>query len=59
MLSEYRDVLLRAKIRMDHGLTEREIDLLLTQIALNAIVCEPEAASGAPDQRTRTSIVER
>lgn len=49
LLSEYRDVLLRAKIRKVHGLNEREIDLLLTQIALNAIVREPEAAPGAPD----------
>lgn len=51
LLAEYREVLLRAKIRKVHGLSEREIDLLLTEIATHAIVREPEAASGAPDPK--------
>ena len=51
LLVEYRDVLLRAKIRKVHGLSEREIDLLLTEIATHAIVREPEAQSGAPDPK--------
>jgi putative PIN family toxin of toxin-antitoxin system len=51
LLAEYREVLLRAKIRKVHGLSEREIDLLLTEIATHAIVREPEAASGAPDSK--------
>jgi putative PIN family toxin of toxin-antitoxin system len=49
LLTEYREVLLREKIRKVHGLSEREIDLLLTEIATHAIVREPESASGAPD----------
>jgi putative PIN family toxin of toxin-antitoxin system len=51
LLAEYREVLLRAQIRKVHGLSEREIDLLLTEIATHAIVREPEAASGASDPR--------
>jgi len=48
LLAEYREVLLREKIRKVHGLSEREIDQLLTEIATHAIVREPEAASGVP-----------
>lgn len=51
LLAEYREVLLRAKIQKVHGLSEREIDLLLTEIATHAIVREPEAVSGAPDPK--------
>jgi putative PIN family toxin of toxin-antitoxin system len=51
LLTEYREVLLRPKIRKAHGLSEREIDLVLTEIATHAIVREPEAAAGAPDPR--------
>jgi putative PIN family toxin of toxin-antitoxin system len=51
LLAEYREVLLREKIRKVHGLSEREIDLLLTEIATHAIEREPEAASGAPDPK--------
>ena len=51
MLAEYREVLLREKIRKRHGLSEREIDLVLTEIATHAIVREPEAAAGAPDPK--------
>jgi len=51
LLTEYREVLLREKIRKVHGLSEREIDLLLTEIATHAIVREPESASGAPDPK--------
>lgn len=49
LLSEYREVLLRNKIRSLHGLSEREIDSLLTVLASNAIVREPEPRRGAPD----------
>jgi putative PIN family toxin of toxin-antitoxin system len=51
LLAEYREVLLRAKIRKVHGMSEREVDLLLTEIATHAIVREPEAAYGAPDPK--------
>lgn len=51
LLAEYREVLLREKIRALHGLSEREVDIVLTAIAANAIVREPEARSGAPDKK--------
>jgi uncharacterized protein len=51
LLAEYREVLLREKIRKVHGLSEREIDLLLTEIATHAIVREPDTATGAPDAK--------
>jgi hypothetical protein len=44
-------VLLRAKIRSRHGLSAREIDELLTEIATHGIVREPESHSGAPDPK--------
>jgi len=51
LLAEYREVLLRNKIRALHGLSERDVDVLLTVIAANAIVREPEAQTGAPDAK--------
>lgn len=51
LLAEYREVLLREKIRSLHGLSEQEVDLLLTVLAANAIVREPEARTGAPDAK--------
>ena len=44
LLSEYREVLLRPKIRARQGLDPDEIDSLLTEIVANAIVREPEQA---------------
>lgn len=49
LLAEYREVLLRPKIRSQHGLNEREIDSILTALAESAIVREPEPRPGAPD----------
>lgn len=51
LLAEYREVLLRAKIRKLHGLAASEIDQVLTEIATHAIVREPEARTGAPDAK--------
>lgn len=51
LLAEYREVLLRKKIRALHGLIEREVDALLIAITANAIVREPEARTGAPDAK--------
>ena len=42
LLAEYREVLLRPRIRRRHGLSEAEVDVLLTEIAANGIVLEPE-----------------
>jgi putative PIN family toxin of toxin-antitoxin system len=50
LLCEYRNVLLRPRIRNLHGLSENEIDVILTTIVTNAIVQEPEATPiQAPD----------
>jgi uncharacterized protein len=51
LLAEYREVLLRKKIRSLHGLSEREVDVLLAAIAAAAIVREPEPKTGAPDAK--------
>jgi putative PIN family toxin of toxin-antitoxin system len=51
LLAEYREVLLRRKIRALHGLGEREVDILLTTLAANAIVREPAPRTGAPDPK--------
>jgi putative PIN family toxin of toxin-antitoxin system len=51
LLAEYREVLLRKKIQALHGLTEREVDILLTALAANAIVREPAPQTGAPDAK--------
>ncbi len=51
LLAEFRKVLLRETIRSLHGLSEQDMDLLLTAIAVNAIVREPEARTGAPDAK--------
>lgn len=50
LLQEYRDVLLRPKLSKIHGLNEKEIDQLLTDIIANAIFCEPPVGlEEAPD----------
>jgi len=51
LLAEYREVLLRPRIRKAHQLSDSEIDVLLTAIAVNAIVVEPaESPEVAPDR---------
>jgi uncharacterized protein len=49
LLAEYREVLLRKKIRALHGLGERDIEALLVTLATSAIVREPQPRTGAPD----------
>ena len=49
LLAEYRDVLGRPHLRRLHRLTFDEIDLILTDIALHAIVLSPPAGPSAPD----------
>jgi len=43
LVSEYRRVLLRRRIQARHGLNEDEIDVVLTRIAANGIMRQPEA----------------
>ena len=50
LLVEYRAVLLRPKITRHHRLSATEVDSILEQLALNAIVVEePIPSSPAPD----------
>lgn len=49
LLDKYRAVLLRPKLSRLHGLTEQEIDVLLTDLVANAIWREPEPVGPAPD----------
>jgi len=42
LLAEYREVLLRPKIVRRHGLSEAEVDTILTEIAANGIALELE-----------------
>jgi len=51
LLTEYRFVLLRPRIRSRHGLDEHQIDAILTGIAENAVVCEPVEPPSAPPDR--------
>lgn len=44
LLAEYRRVLARDRIRARHGLTMVQVDVILTDIAINAIVREAVAA---------------
>jgi hypothetical protein len=48
LLAEYREALLRKKIRTLRGLGERDIELLLVALATSAIVREPEPRTAAP-----------
>jgi uncharacterized protein len=41
LLAEYRQVLLRPAIATRHGLTEVEVDGLLEDLVLQAMLCEP------------------
>ena len=45
LLAEYRQVLLRDKIRTHHGLTTDEIDRILIELTANAIVRESAPSS--------------
>lgn len=49
LLQEYRMVLMRPKLLKLHGLTEDEVDQLLSEITANAIWREPPISHQAPD----------
>ncbi len=48
LLAEYRAVLLRPRLRKLHGLSEAEIDIVLTDIARHAIVLAPVKTPSTP-----------
>ena len=49
LLQEYRNVLLRPKLRKLHGLSKDEVDQILSEITANAVWREPAESHGAPD----------
>ena len=51
LLAEYREALLRKKIRKLHGLSERDVEALLVALATNAVVREPGPRTAAPDTK--------
>ncbi len=51
LLAEYREVLLRPRIHQRHRLSEGEIDSILTAIALNGVVRDPQGVGAPAPQR--------
>lgn len=49
LLGEYRAVLMRPKLVGLHGLSEAEVDRLLTELTANALWREPQVETAAPD----------
>ncbi len=49
LLTEYAAVLLRPRVSKQHGLTDDEIDTVLTELVTNAIWREPASTTNAPD----------
>lgn len=50
LLAEYREVLLRPRIRKRHGLGDADVEALLTDLALSGSVRDPPPPTGAvPD----------
>jgi predicted nucleic acid-binding protein len=57
LVSEYRRVLLRRRIRNHHRLGPRKIDIILTEIIANAIMVEPDAP-GTPGDEHLMALLE-
>ena len=54
LLAEYRAVLLRPAIRRRHGLTDAEVEVVLTELALNGTLHDPApSVAGLPDAGDR------
>jgi len=50
LLAEYREVMLRPRIQKRHGLSARDVDVILQTIAANAMIRDPEVLGhGSPD----------
>lgn len=45
LLAEYREVLLRPAIRRRHGLTDAEVEVFMTELALNGTLHDPGPAT--------------
>lgn len=54
LLAEYREVLLRSAIRRRHGLTDAQVEVVLTELALNGTLHDPRpTATALPDADDR------
>jgi putative PIN family toxin of toxin-antitoxin system len=54
LLAEYRTVLLRPAIRRRHGLTDAEVEVILTELALNGTIHDPRPSTAPlPDTGDR------
>jgi len=54
LLAEYREVLLRSAIRRRHGLTDAQVEVVLTELALNGTLHDPRPTAVAlPDADDR------
>jgi putative PIN family toxin of toxin-antitoxin system len=54
LLAEYRAVLLRPAIRRRHGLTDAEVEVILTELALNGTIHDPRpSVAPLPDTGDR------
>lgn len=54
LIAEYREVLVRPRIARHHGLSDTEIDAVLTELTLNGDVRTPHAAAArVPDSGDR------
>jgi predicted nucleic acid-binding protein len=51
LLTEYRDVLVRPRIRARHGLPDASVDVILTEIAVNGAMLEVEPVGGMRARR--------
>lgn len=49
LLDEYRSVLQRPAITTLHGLSEKELDVVLTDLVANAVWQDPSVSASAPD----------
>ena len=49
LLAEYREVLFRPRIRRRHGLAEKEIDLILTDVAAAGALLEDDRLDARPE----------
>ncbi len=63
LVAEYRQVLLRSRVRRLHGLSERQIDEVLTEIVQAALVLEAMGRTGrttrSGDAHVRALVVAR
>jgi putative PIN family toxin of toxin-antitoxin system len=49
LLDEYREIMIRPKIKELHGLSERQLDRILTEVVANGIWREAIDSKAAPD----------